>query len=469
MQRLSLPIEKLQSHYQVVVIGSGYGGGIAASRLARASLNVCLLERGKEFMPGEFPDTELEAVRETQVDFPHKTKGSSTGLYHFHVNEDISVLTGCGLGGTSLINANVSIQPEPRVFEDPRWPPELRADLHTRLADGFNRAKAMLKPTPYPDRYPPLDKMHALKKSADAAAAPFFKPEINVTFEHLPDGLNHVGVPQNPCVCCGDCVSGCNYAAKNTLHMNYLPDARNFGAEIFTQVSVSHILRRGERYHIHYRLLHEGPFTPPADDTLFLTADLVIVAAGALGSTEILLRSKVLGLPLSDQLGHGFTGNGDVLAFGYNTETEINGVGFGFLKSLHPEPVGPTITGLLDLRNQRDLETGMIIEEGSLPSPLANLLPAAFASAAKAVGEPLDSSLGEHFKQKEREARSLLFGARTGAVRNTQTYLVMAHDDARGQMVLDNARNRLQIHWNTSARSRFLKKSTSASSKPRKP
>src|SRR5690348_10188481 len=124
MQRLSKSLDDIKPHYQVVVVGSGYGGGIAASRMARAGLSVCLLERGKEFLPGEFPDTEEEALREMQVDFPDKRIGSATGLYRFHAFQDISVLTGCGLGGTSLINANVSIQAEPRVFEDPRWPKE---------------------------------------------------------------------------------------------------------------------------------------------------------------------------------------------------------------------------------------------------------------------------------------------------------------------------------------------------------
>ena len=83
--------------------------------------------------------------------------------------------------------------------------------------------------------------------------------------------------------------------------MNYLPDARNHGAEIYTGVAVSRIERREGRWLVYYQLLAAGreEFAAPP---LFVSADLVILAAGALGSTEILLRSQAAGLSLSDQL-----------------------------------------------------------------------------------------------------------------------------------------------------------------------
>jgi cholesterol oxidase len=119
MARLSSRVESIKDHYSVVVIGSGYGGGIAASRMARAGRSVCVLERGKEFQPGEYPDTEVEALAEMQVRTAEGTAGSPTGLYEFVVGEGINVFKGCGLGGTSLVNANVSLEAEPRVFQDP--------------------------------------------------------------------------------------------------------------------------------------------------------------------------------------------------------------------------------------------------------------------------------------------------------------------------------------------------------------
>src|SRR5437762_812000 len=141
MGRLSYPIEEIKDHYTVVVVGSGYGGGIAASRLARAGQQVCVLERGKEFQPGEYPDTDMEALPEMHGDFPEGHVGARNGLYEFHVNADINVFKGCGLGGTSLVNANVSLPPEPRVFDDPRWPAALRKDVDTLIQEGFEHAR----------------------------------------------------------------------------------------------------------------------------------------------------------------------------------------------------------------------------------------------------------------------------------------------------------------------------------------
>ncbi len=442
MARLSSPIENIKNHYTVVVVGSGYGGGIAASRLARAGQQVCVLERGKEFQPGEYPDNMAAAAKEMQLNLPGKHIGSRTGLYDFHVNQDLNVFVGCGLGGTSLINANVSLRAEPRVFEDTRFPAGLRADIHTLLAEGYQRAEQMLKPTPYPENFPHVTKLQALEQSAAYLNEKFYRPPINVTFK---DGVNHVGVEQKACNLCGDCVSGCNQKAKNTVLMNYLPDAKNHGAEIYTQVSVQRIERQGERWLVHYQLMNAGQnkFDAP---TMFVSADMVILAAGTLGSTGILLRSQAAGLSMSDKVGHHFTGNGDVLAFGYNNDQEINGVGFGNRPPGEVEPVGPCISGIIDMREQPQLDNGMVIEEGSIPGALAPILAQTFATAAKLIGEDTDDGLRDRLKEKFREAQSLAHGAYTGAVRNTQTYLVMTHDDGAGRMYLDENDN-LRVHW----------------------
>ena len=337
MARLSSPIETLKEHYAVVVIGSGYGAAIAASRLARAGKQVCVLERGREFQPGEYPNLSTEAVAEMQAHTPECAQiGSPTGLFDFHVNPDINVFVGCGLGGTSLVNANVALRAEPRIFDDPLWPVELRnpkpvdqnleIDHATPLEDSYSRAEEMLKPNPYPQSEPTLPKLIALEKSAKQMGRTFYRPPINVNF--TVEGPNHVGVEQHKCTECGDCVTGCNYAAKNTLIMNYLPDAVNHGAEIFTEVSVRWIERKNNQWVIQCEVLGVGreKFKAPM---IAVSADVVVVGAGTLGSTEILLRSAQHGLALSNQLGERFTGNGDVLAFGYNTGDVINGIGWG--------------------------------------------------------------------------------------------------------------------------------------------
>jgi cholesterol oxidase len=438
--RLSSAIEDLGDHYEVVVVGSGYGGGIAASRLARAKRQVCVLERGKEFRPGDYPDTGPEVGREFQIDAPHGHVGSRTGLYDMRVNEDFNVFVGCGLGGTSLVNANVSLPAEPWVLDDPVWPAEVREDTDGLLARGYELAREMLRPTPLPDK-PRLKKLDALERSAHLVGGSFYRPPINVTFT---DGINHVGVEQQGCVLCGDCVSGCNFAAKNTTLMNYLPDAWNHGARIFTKVCVRSLEHRDGRWVVHYQLLDTGRERFDAAE-LFLTADLVVLAAGTLGSTEILLRSRERGLALSERLGERLSGNGDVLAFGYNGEVEIDGVGWGSRRDARLAPVGPTITGIIDLRRNGDAAAGMVIEEGAAPGGLATFMPEAMAAVATASGTDTDRGLADRVRERQRELVSLVRGPYRGAIRNTQTYLVMAHDDGDGRLELID--DRLRTSW----------------------
>ncbi len=470
MARLSSPIDQLKPHYTVVVVGSGYGAGIAASRLARAKakdkseITVCVLERGKEFQPGdldptdklikpgEYPDTEFEALRQVQVDLPQFHSGSRTGLYDVRMNKEINVFLGCGLGGTSLVNANVCAEAEDAVFQQDEWPEEIRKkEGLAQLKEGYELAREMLKPTVYdaksqPDKYAPLLKLDALEKSAAHLNEQFYPLPINVNFDKLPDDTNHVGVEQHPCVGCGDCMTGCNYRAKNTVLMNYLPDAKNHNAEIFTEVSVRYLERQGNRWLVHYQLLNTGreKFDAP---TMFVSADMVVLGAGTLGSTEILLRSKQRpnGLSLSDQLGEHFTGNGDVLGLAYNCEQEINGIGFGHRPPEGRKKVGPTITGIIDMRKKPVLEDSFVIEDGSMAGAFSGLLPAIFATAAKLLGQDMDAGFKDASKEQLRELESLTLGAYRGALRNTQTLLVMAHDNAQGRLYLDD--DRLRISW----------------------
>jgi cholesterol oxidase len=142
---LSSPIAKMRDHYDVVVIGSGYGGGIAASRLARAGRSVCLLERGEEKWPGDYPNSVSTLLAEVQFDSPIVHAGSKTALLDVRYNKDINVVVGCGLGGTSLINAGIALRPDPSVFITDAWPTELRA--RGELDRFFASAEDMLKPS----------------------------------------------------------------------------------------------------------------------------------------------------------------------------------------------------------------------------------------------------------------------------------------------------------------------------------
>jgi cholesterol oxidase len=455
MSRLSLSIDAIQSDYDVVVIGSGYGGGIAASRISRAGRRVCVLERGKEFQPGEYPNTEMEALAEMQTHLPDGSHlGDRTSLYDLHCNQQLNVMVGCGLGGTSQLNANVSLEADPRVFDDPRWPAEVVKDIPTLVQQGYERAREMLKPTPYPmgephpdpkvGKWPELPKLNALQASFKALGNPigkFYRPPINVTFE---DKVNHAGVQQKACTLCGDCCSGCNYGAKNTVIMNYLPDAVNHGAEIFTRTEVRFVERVDGKWLVHYQLLDSGRETFDAP-TLTVAADIVFISAGTLGSTEILLRSRANGLTISDELGRHLTGNGDVLAFGYNGDRVINGIGFGHQSPGAMEPVGPCITGIIDLRATPVMTDGMVIEEGSIPGALGPAMASALIDASLIGGEEEQPGFLERERQMLREQESLVAGPYHGAVYNTQTYLIMSHDSGNGRMYL--ADDALRVEW----------------------
>ena len=438
MRRLSKSVADLKLRYDVVVVGSGYGGGVAASRLARAGKKVAVLERGQEFAIGDFPDRMIEAQEQFQVSRDGKrVSGSPTGLYDLRLGKDIHVFVGCGLGGGSLVNANVSLPPDPRVWDDPVWPPELAADQSRQ--EGFARATEVLRPVPYEG--PELAKLKALGVSGNALRKDVVRPPINVT---LKKEVNYAGVEQPACTLCGDCCSGCNVGAKNTVQVTYLADAFHHGAEIFTEMRVTHVRQERGRWRVFFEPLgHDREKFAAADQSI--TAEVVVLAAGTLGSTEILLRSRAEGLAVSDQVGERFTGNGDVLAFAFNNDVPVNGVGVGAPPVADIDPVGPCISGLIDLRDTAKLEDGMVIEEGSLPSALAPILPALFTFGADKFGDDTDRGVLDFLAERARRRQSLLLGAYQGAVNRTQTYLVMSHDDGKGRISLDE--ERLKLSW----------------------
>jgi len=438
MRRLSLSIAELKLHYDAIVVGSGYGGGVAASRLARCGKRVAVLERGKEFLLGDFPDRLSEAQAEFQISRGSMHLGSATGLFDLRLGSDMHVLVGCGLGGTSLINANVSLPPDERVWNDAVWPRELRSD--DTLKAGYARARAMLRPVPYPNEVA-IDKLKAFEASAARLGASAERPPINVTFRRE---LNHANVMQSECTLCGDCCAGCNVGAKNTVQMTYLADAYNHGADIFCGLRVSHVAPERGRWRVFFETVGDDREKFGAEGQS-ISGDIVVLGAGALGSTEILLRSRAKGLKISDRIGERFSGNGDAIAFAYNNDVPINGIGVGHPPAETVGPVGPCISGLIDLRKTDRLEDGMVVEEGSIPSGIAPVLPALMAAGATAFGVDTDFGFADEVSEAARTQQSLVFGAYKGAVHHTQTFLVMAHDGSDGRMVLDD--DRLKVVW----------------------
>jgi cholesterol oxidase len=428
----------LKTHYEVAVIGSGYGGGVAASRFARAGRQVAVFERGKEKVPGEYPTTLPAITEEVQVDLPELHVGSHSAMYDFRLNPEMNVLVGCGLGGTSLINANISLQPAAEVLSDLHWPETVRQEsAQGKLSIYFERAANMLGANPYPNDAPVTEKLAAMQRLAQRWSKQLQPLPINVTFK---DGVNPAGVEQRACIGCGDCVAGCNHLAKNTVLMNYLPDAARHGAEIFSLLCLHHVERVDNVWRLQLHRVQGllDPTLPPVT----VTADIVVLAAGTLGSTEILLRSRDAGLPLSPALGSRFSGNGDMVGFSYNSEETMNAVGWGNRSPKEKDQVGPCSTGLIDLRDQAE---GAIMVEASIPGALAAALSEALAAGAKLTGIRTERGFLKLLHAKAREWRSVLFGVYHGATRNTDIYLVVSEDDSGGRLYLDS--DKIRVSW----------------------
>ena len=393
--------------FDVLIVGSGYGGAVCAARLAeerRPGVRIGLLERGREWVPGTFP-AQLSS-------FNFFSRGPSwigeqltrnpLGLYGFYGQGDVEVVVGSGLGGSSLVNCAVAIEPDDVVFAQSAWPRALRDKA--ALKPYFQRARRMLSPRTTPeDRFPPKLRAHldtaAMLRQRGQWTAAAYPAELAISFT---SHANAQSMRQQGCVQCGDCTTGCNVGAKNSLDQNYLPMAWALGAELFTQVEVEHVERIGGLYRVHY--LHRSGGSR-ADRRGWVTTPVLILAGGSLGSTEILLRSRRQnGLALSDRLGTGFSANGNYLGFvDYQYAdpaviTNTSGVG---IWSGPPElPVGASIQGVIDFRQpDLPLHRRVIVEDLAHPSAhaagVALLMLADLNRAITLLGCGHDAATGE--------------------------------------------------------------------------
>ena len=437
---LSKPWKQHKERYDFVIVGSGYGGAITAARLANCDASpkpsVCVLERGKEWPVGTFPNSAQGYADQLRRD------GNPLGLYELLNFDEISVLKGSGLGGTSLVNANVAIRPTAEVFELAGWPKALTL---AELEQYYDCAEKALNVKQHP-RAAELFKVKALERRAAEIGGHAEALNLAVTFA---SGSNPQGVHQEKCTDCGDCVTGCNVSAKNTLYMNYLPLAAQGGAEIYTQTKVESIEKdssAGGGWLVHGRWqksnLESKKFT--------LKARHVILAAGSINSTEILLRSAALkGLAVSPALGTRFGGNGDFFGLSYNGEFPTETLGFGTPAAAPPVPhrPGPSIVGLVRHNKVGKPLERFAIEDLSFPSAGVRAAQLAFPLAPR---EPLHSP--ETDGERARILNDLLgrdgYG---GALNHTMLYLCMGFDDARGTFEFDRPiferDGRIRIRW----------------------
>jgi cholesterol oxidase len=472
--------------YDVIVIGSGFGGSVAATKLAGQGKKVLMLERGTwwitpeklgkppELPPGKqrMPDW-LKANEQPVQYWPRpdhmdglldvfasvRRHGNTDGLYKFSLFKEATVVTASAVGGGSMIYSNVTIRPDADVLE------EIGLDLgdaeyaaaRAWMEDVRGPLNKIVTKIPLPGRdvsnlgvddYLYLDRSRALKEAAVDVAKklgielPWSPLELAV-FEYDPDRADKSGAAKNHTFCerQGRCILGCLPAARETLNKSLfarvLSDAKS-GVSLLPLAEAREIRKVAGGYEVTYHDHRAG------GDERTVSAAKLFLAAGTLGTTELLLRSQAAGLlELSEKVGDGFSTNGDFGAFTVNTTKPVNSTR-GPINTCH---VQATVDG-----------THLTIEDCGIPAMVAPI-----ASVGLRV---LDNWVHRNlFHTKLRVAwithaipdlRDFLphlpdtydpNDARTEAetVANIFFFNVMGQDDASGKFELDD--DELDLRW----------------------
>jgi len=331
----------------VVVVGSGFGGGIAACRLAEAGKRVCVLERGRRFAGEDFPDTPIEAPRLLW----HEALNPD-GMFDVRLMRDVCVITAAGVGGGSLVYANVQLLAPADVFDD-GWPASID---RAALDPWYDATEEALEPRTTPE-VPALDKVRAFAAAGRHAGK---ESDLLPIAVHFGDAREHPfsGVRQEGCQNLGRCNIGCPIRAKNTVDITYLARAEKFGAEV-RPLHLAEVIAppraEGESWRVDFKHLGDG-------DDGSVEAPTVVLAAGTIGSSRLLLRNRRHLRGLSPALGTRFSGNGDALGIALDpSQPDVQGARNDF---------GPVMTSKVDYTSERKL----IAADGGLPANFEFLL-----------------------------------------------------------------------------------------------
>lgn len=387
-----------QLDFEAVIIGSGFGGSVNFCRLAQKWGNkVLLLERGKRYPKGSFARSPKQMAEsfwnqeDETVNRPkHIQNKKSLGLFDVRIFKKMDSVFSAGLGGGSLIYANVFLEPPEDLFQQ-GWPAAVNK---TTLQPYYNIARQVLGARPIPPwRDNPRRKIirtelfqafaqHEQRTSKLADICVFFGNDYSYNNGQQPTDIglqeaNRYGAPQTSCTYCGECDVGCNTHSKNTLDLNYLYAGEyHHKGQIRTESLVASIIPLSAEgkddpsangaygYRIEYRNCNTQTLES-------CTSQRVIVSAGTFGSNELLLRCRDVHktLPnISTQLGKWFSGNGDFLSC----------VAFG--QKLADPNYGPVITQYTDynLFDQFNRQQGFVLEDASYPAFLAWLIEGVF-------------------------------------------------------------------------------------------
>jgi cholesterol oxidase len=340
--------------YDVLVVGSGFGGSVSALRLTEKGYRVGVLEAGRRFDTDSLPKTSWQLRK-----FLWAPRLGMRGIQRITPLKDIAILSGAGVGGGSLVYANTLYEPLAPFYTDPQWGDI--TDWRSELAPFYDQAKRMLGVNEVPEDTPPDAYMHDLADRLGVADT-YHRTPVGVFFgtpgERVPDPyFGGEGPDKVGCTSCGACMVGCKVGAKNTLDRNYLYLAEKNGAVVHpdTQVTDLEPLPGGG-----WQVTTERPGAWYRKRTQVLTAEKVVLSAGVLGTVKLLLRLRDEGrLPhLSDRLGDVVRTNSEAIvgASGTAVRPELSR-GVAISSSIHPDahthiepcryPPGSNAMGLL--------------------------------------------------------------------------------------------------------------------------
>ena len=323
----------MTNSFDVVIIGSGFGGSVSALRLREKGYSVAVLEAGRRFRDKDFPKTSWRLRK-----FLYAPVIGCYGIQRIHVLPDVLILAGAGVGGGSLVYANTLYQPGDEYFKDPQW--ASITDWKSELAPWYDQARRMLgvAENPY---FSPSDQ--AMKEVADEMGVghTFKMADLGIYFG---DGkgvpakdpyFGGVGPDRVGCQQCGACMTGCQFNAKNTLPKNYLGLAESAGAKVFPMTTVKSFSHDADGLWEILAVKSNDPFA----STIRFEAKQVIVAAGTYNTQKLLHKMKVKSLPkLSNHLGQLSRTNSEALTGAMMPNTDIDfSAGSAITSSFFPD------------------------------------------------------------------------------------------------------------------------------------